>query len=158
MDKENFIKGLKAETSNTSLERGDNSQISQSEAEMSHYTCLKLMGDGDKIFSFIDSEILKGNTAIDPKHQQMVKNYYYTFQYELGRIEYDYRKGIITGDEFKNQFNKIYEKYSLSVDFILEATKEIDSLGEKPDSDRSNQLIERLGGEAKKNSKDYEKE
>lgn len=136
-DRKNFLEGLKApETSETPSVRAPFS-------DRDVYTCLKLMGDTNKVHEFLLSA--KKQEVDGPKiSTEMSANYFYVICYELGRAEYEFREGTIDRTEFNNKINQVCKSHYLDFNYLIEITKKIDSLERKPSQNESAKLAQEV--------------
>lgn len=136
-DRKNFLEGLKAPES---------SEISSVKAPFSDrdvYTCLKLMGDTNKVHEFLLSA---KNQEVDGSKisTQMSANYFYVICYKLGHAEYDFREGRIDSTEFNNKINQICKSQHLDFNYLIEIIEKIASLEREPSQNESAKLAQEI--------------
>ncbi len=117
------------------------------------YTCLKLMGDAEKVQSFI-LEIRQQEVEGKKISMDMSMGYYYSIKELLGMAECDFREGKIGGNEFNNRINKVCKNQNLDFNHLIEITHQISKLEKKPNRSASIKLAQEIEAHT---IKEYEK-
>lgn len=136
-NRENFLEGLKAP------EVGEITSVRTPFSDRDVYTCLRLMGDVNKVNRFL---LLAKEQEVDGTKisTEMSANYFYVIGHELGNAEYAFREGTIDSTEFNDKINQICKNHHLDFSYLIEITKKISLLERKPSQNESTKLAQEV--------------